>query len=292
MIASQGVRDHYGTTSQVGRIDEALRRAGLAGGVIGWADLAPLDQFHVRGLAATGELAEALGIDAAAHVLDVGCGLGGPARFLAATYGCHVTGIDLSQPFIEAARMLTERCGLADRATFLQGDAVDLPFTDALFDHAWTQHVAMNVADRAGFYRSIHRALKPGGRLAIYDVALGDGGSPIYPVPWAREPGTSFLLTPEAMRNALAQAGFEEVSWFDKTDIAQAWAADMKAKRQKSPAPFGLEVVMGSGFTEMAVNLGRNLLEGRVCIIQAVMAKSRAWDDNRVDGSRPSREQP
>ena len=95
-------------------------------------------------------------------------------------------------------------------------------------------------------------------------------------MPWAREPGTSFLLTPEAMRNALAHAGFEEVSWIDKTDIAQAWAADMKAKRQESPAPFGLEVVMGPEFAEMAVNLGRNLLEGRVRLIQAVMAKSRA----------------
>jgi SAM-dependent methyltransferase len=276
MVATHGVRDHYGTTSLVRRIDEALHHAGLADGIIGWADLAPLDQFHVRGLGATRELAEALGINAGVSLLDVGCGLGGPARFLAATYGCHVTGIDLSQPFIEAARMLSERCGLADRATFLQGDALDLPFTDASFDHAWTQHVAMNVADRVGFYRSIHRVLKPGGRLAIYDVALGDGGPPIYPVPWAREPGTSFLLTPEAMRNALAQAGFEEVSWIDKTDIAQAWAADMKAKRQKPPAPFGLEVVMGSVFAEMAVNLGRNLLEGRVRIIQAVMAKSRA----------------
>jgi len=276
MVASQGVRDHYGTTSLVRRIDEALRRAGLADGTVGWADLAPLDQFHVRGLGATRELAEALGIDAGASLLDVGCRLGGPARFLAVTYGCHVTGIDLSQPFIEAARMLTERCGLADRASFLQGDALDLPFTDASFDHAWTQHVAMNVADRVGFYRSIHRVLKPGGSLAIYDVALGDGGPPIYPVPWAREPGTSFLLTPEAMRNALAQAGFEEVSWIDKTDIAQAWAADMKAKRHKSPAPLGLEVVMGPEFAEMAENLGRNLLEGRVRIIQAVMAKSRA----------------
>jgi SAM-dependent methyltransferase len=276
MVATHGVRDHYGTTSLVRRIDEALHHAGLADGIIGWADLAPLDQFHVRGLGATRELAEALGINAGVSLLDVGCGLGGPARFLAATYGCHVTGIDLSQPFIEAARMLTERCGLAGRVTFLQGDALDMPFTDVSFDHAWTQHVAMNVADRVGFYRSIHRVLKPGGRLAIYDVALGDGGPPIYPVPWAREPGTSFLLTPEAMRNALARVGFEEVSWIDRTDIAQTWAAEMKAKRQESPAPFGLEVVMGSEFAEMAVNLGRNLLEGRVRIIQAVMAKSRA----------------
>ena len=114
----------------------------------------------------------------------------------------------------------------------------------------------MNIADRVGFYRSIHRVLNLDGRLAIHDVALGDGGPPIYPVPWAREPETSFLLTPEAMRNALVQAGFEEVSWIDNTGIAQAWAAEMKARRQKSPAPFGLEVVMGSDFAEMAVNLG------------------------------------
>ena len=105
---------------------------------------------------------------------------------------------------------------------------------------------------------------------------LATGGPPIYPVPWAREPGTSFLLMPEAMRNALAQAGFKEVSWIDKTGIAQAWVADMKARRPKSPAPFGLAVVMGSVFAEMAVNLRRNLLEGRVRMVQAVMAKSRA----------------
>ena len=280
MVVVQGVRDHYGTTSLVRRIDEVLHRAGLADGIIGWADLAPLDQFHVRGLAATGELAEALGIDAA-HVLDVGCGLGGPARFLAATYGCHVTGIDLSQPVIGAARMLTERCGLADRVTFLQGDALDLPFTDAFFDHAWTQHVAMNIADRVGFYRSIHRVLKPGGRLAIYDVALGDGRPPIYPVPWAREPGTSFLLTPEAMRDALARAGFKEVSWDDKTDAGRAWADEMRAKRQSSPAPLGIHVVMGPEFAEMVRNLAHNLQEGRVRIVQTVMTRPRGAASNR-----------
>ena len=183
MAASHGVRDHYGTTSLVQRIDEALHRAGLADGIIGWADLAPLDQFHVRGLGATRELAEALGIDAGAHVLDVGCGLGGPARLLAATYGCQVTGIDLSQPFIDAARMLTERSGLADRVTFLQADALDLPFADAFFDHVWTQHVGMNIADRAGLYAAIYRLLKPGGRLAIYDVVAGDGGRRFTPCP-------------------------------------------------------------------------------------------------------------
>src|SRR5260370_42585682 len=103
MVASQGVRDHYGTTSLVRRIDEALRRAGLADGTVGWADLAPLDQFHVRGLGATGELAEALGIAAGASLLAVGRGLGGPARLLAATYGGHVTGLARNPSLIEAA---------------------------------------------------------------------------------------------------------------------------------------------------------------------------------------------
>ncbi len=276
IAAAAGVVDHYGTNSVLQRIEEALRRAGLVDVIFSWKDLTPLDQFHVRGLAATRELADALGITAGASLLDVGCGLGGSARFLAATYGCHVTGIDLSLPFIEAARMLSERCELADRVTFLQGNALELPFTDGLFDLAWTQHVAMNIADRVGFYRSIHRVLKPGGRLAIYDVALGEGGPPIFPVPWARKPETSFLLTPEAMRHALADAGFEQVSWTDKTDTARAWVAEMKAKRQESPEPLGLEVVMGPEFAEMAVNLGRNLLEGRVRVIQTVMAKTRA----------------
>ncbi len=164
MSNSQEVMEHYGTESLQACVDQALLRAGLGDGGIGWADLTPLDQFHIRGLPATKELADALRIDAGANVLDIGCGIGGPARFLAATYGCHVTGIDLSQPFVDAARMLTERTGLTGRVSFVQADALDLPLDDDSFDHAWTQHVAMNIADRARFYGSIHRVLRPGGR--------------------------------------------------------------------------------------------------------------------------------
>jgi SAM-dependent methyltransferase len=274
MIEPNEVEEHYGAVPLLASIDEALRRAGLGDRSLGWADLVPLDQFHVRGLAATRELAESLGIDAGANVLDVGCGLGGPARFLAATYACHVTGIDLSQPFVDAAQMLTERAGLSDMVTFRHADALDLPFADESFDHAWTQHVAMNIADRAGFYASMRRVLRPGGCLAIYDVVAGDSGPPIFPVPWARAPETSFLLTPEAMREALARAGFVEMSWADKTDAGRAWVAEMQAKREAKPAPLGLHIVMGPQFAEMAANVGRNLQEGRVRLVQAIMTRA------------------
>ncbi len=197
------VVEHYGTGSLRQTVETALRRAGLDAPTLSWSDFAPLDQFHVRGLAATKELAAALPLTPETHVLDVGSGLGGPARFLAATTKCRVTGIDLSAAFVEVATMLAERAGLADRVTYREANALDLPFADASFDHAWTQHVAMNIADRARLYGEIHRVLKPGGRLAIYDVAKGDGGDLIFPVPWARVPEISFLVTPDAMRAAL-----------------------------------------------------------------------------------------
>src|SRR5664280_1326758 len=133
------VTGHYGTSPWLTRVEAALHRAGLDGELLAWTDLIPLDQFHTRGHAATKELAAALAPQAGETILDVGAGLGGPARFLAATYCCDVTGIDLSQPFVDVASMLTARAGLSNSVRFIQADALDLPFPDASFDHAWTQ---------------------------------------------------------------------------------------------------------------------------------------------------------
>jgi len=268
------VLQHYGTLSLRERVNEALLNAGLTADRLDWSELAPLDQFHVRGLTATKELAAELQITADSTVLDVGSGLGGPARFLAATYGCHVTGIDLNQNFVDVANMLAARAGLTDKVTYRWANALNLPFGPTSFDHVWTQHVAMNIADREGLYREIRRVLKQGGSLAIYDIVAGDRGPLHYPVPWAKEQESSFLLTPDAMRSALESSGFTPVSWEDKTDAGVAWFAQQRSMNPSADRlSLGIHVVMGAEFAAMTANLAINLQEGRARLVQAIARK-------------------
>ena len=263
----EDVRDHYRATGLTGRLKTALLALGPEDRHLTPQELANLDQFHTRGLAATVELGKLAGLTAGMSVLDVGSGVGGPARFLAATCGCRVTGIDLSEPFVEAARYLTGRTGQGGQVSFETASALELPFESGRFDVALLQHVAMNIADRPRLYREIRRVLKPGGRLATFDVVL-TGGEPHYPVPWARTPATSFLLTEAATRAAIEPAGFRTLAWHDDTEAAKAWIAQLRASGPP-PSP-NLGVVMGPDFAELAANLGRNLMEGRIGILTAV----------------------
>lgn len=262
-----GVRDHYRATGLTERLKTVLAALGPADQLLTPQQLGTLDQFHTRGLAATAELAQLAGIAAGMSVLDVGSGVGGPARFLAATYGCRVTGVDLSEPFVDAARYLTERTGQSGQLLFKTASALELPFDDGRFDIVLLQHVAMNISDRARLYHEIRRVLKPSGRFATFDVVLA-GGEPHYPLPWARTPATSFLLTINATREAIESAGFRMLAWQDDTEIARAWFAQLRASGPP-PSP-NLGVVMGSDFAELAANLGRNLMEGRLGILTAV----------------------
>jgi len=262
-----GVREHYRATGLTARLKTALAPLGPEEQRLTPQQLAALDQFHTRGLLATAELAKLAGVAAGMSVLDVGSGVGGPARFLAATSGCNVTGVDISEPFVEAARYLTDRTGQGGQVSFQSGSALELPFADGRFDVVLLQHVAMNIADRAALYREIHRVLKPGGRFATYDVVM-KGGDPHYPVPWARTPATSFLLTAEATRAAIEPAGFRTLVFQDDSETAAAWFAQVRASGPP-PSP-NLGVVMGPDFAQLSLNLGRNIAEGRIGILTAV----------------------
>jgi sarcosine/dimethylglycine N-methyltransferase len=269
----EGVRNHYRASGLTERLKAALAVFGPEDRRLTPQDLGPLDQFHTRGLAATAELAKLAGIGAAASVLDVGSGVGGPARFLAATYGCRVTGVDLSEPFVEAARYLTERTGQSGQVSFLTGSALELPFKDGHFDVVLLQHVAMNVSDRAALYREIRRVLKTGGKFATFDVVLNTA-DPQYPLPWARTPETSFLLSAAATRDSIESAGFRTLVSQDDTEAAKLWVAQLRAS-VPPPSP-NLGVVMGPDFAELAANLGRNLMQGRLGILTGVFEAAKS----------------
>jgi sarcosine/dimethylglycine N-methyltransferase len=262
-----GVRDHYRATGLTERLKTALAVFGPEDQRLTPQQLAAVDQFHTRGLAATADIAKLAGITADMSVLDVGSGVGGPARALAATHGCRVTGVDLSEPFVDAARYLAGRTGQSGQVSFQAGSALELPFDDGHFDAVLLQHVAMNIADRAQLYREIRRVLKVGGKFATYDVVL-KGGEPHYPVPWSRTPATSFLVTAEATREAVEAAGFRTLVWQDDSETAKAWFAQVRASGPP-PSP-NLGVVMGPDFAQLSGNLARNLMEDRIGILSAV----------------------
>lgn len=274
-IDCNDVERHYGRGQIFESIMRALRDMRKDVSKLSPADLALVDEFHTRGRAATIELARRAALTPGLKVLDVGCGLGGSARYLASEHGCRVTGIDLTKEYVDAANALAELVGMKDIVTFHQASALELPFPDGSFDAVWTQHVQMNIADKRAFYGQIARVLGPRGRLLFHDVFQGPGGALHYPVPWAEDASISFLETPETVRKILEGLGFSVLDWDDKSQMSREWFVTRLAALDVSgPPPLGSHLLMGVTARVKLENNVRNLSEQRSVVVQGVVEKT------------------
>lgn len=240
----RAVARHYQVSALTERVLKAAVATGLDIDRLTLDDLGPIDEFHIGGRAATKQLVAKMRLAGSEHVLDIGCGIGGAARYLAASTGCRVTGIDLTPEYIETARELSRRTGLGDRTQFEVGSALRMPFADASFDAALTLHVAMNIEDRAGLYREVARVLKRGAAFCIYDVMKGRNDELVFPVPWAETAANSHLTTPEDMQALLVDAGFGVEEIEDRTELGIAFFRQRLAAGGP-PSPLGLHLLMG-----------------------------------------------
>ncbi len=265
------VERHYNQGDLKQTILLALERAGKDIDQLTLDDLAPIDEFHIRGPEATREMAQEIGLGEGMQVLDVGCGLGGPSRRLASNYGCRVTGLDLTEAYCRVAEALSVRLDLDHLVSYRTGNALDMPFEDMSFDVLWTQHTAMNIGEKAQLYTEMYRVLKPGGHLAIYDIMAGPGGEVYFPVPWARDRSISFLATDDELRHFLGAAGFNIMSWHDTTDAGLAWFGAKAAQIKRHGKPIlGYHILLGEDFPQMARNQLRSLNENRMALLQVI----------------------
>lgn len=273
------VASHYTVSGLLDRLDAALRLHGKDPAKVTVDDLAPLDEFHMRGREATEDLAALAGLESGDHVVDVGCGIGGSSRFLAARCGCRVTGIDLTPEFCSTAEALTRRTGLDGQIEYRCASALAMPLADASADVAWTQHAQMNIADKPGLYREIARIVKPGGRFAFHDILAGPGGIPHFPVHWADYAELSHLVAPDDLRALLERSGFRILAWHDKTGVSVAWFKTTgKAARDlppDAPPPLGVQLLLGGDMSAKVANVTRNMEEGRITFHMGVAERLR-----------------
>jgi SAM-dependent methyltransferase len=275
MSTDREVSAHYSRGNLLARLNAALLEDGVDPGRPSIETLAPYDQFHGRGLEATEEIAGLMEGGPADHILDIGSGIGGPARYFANAFGCRITGIDLTPEFCDVARHLTRLLGFEARIRFEVGDALAMPFADASFDGAYSMNVSMNIAEKGAFYREIYRVLKPGAWLVLSEVAKGEGGELDYPTPWAASSHTSFLSTPEETRRGILQAGFDDVRLRNTLEEARAFGARSRAmvERGEKPPHRAVMLIHGELATQAMANTSRGLLEGRIVPIEVLARK-------------------
>jgi SAM-dependent methyltransferase len=232
-------------------------------------DLAPLDHFHLGGIQASLDLAELAGIEQGWRVVDVGGGLGGPARVLASRLRCQVTVLELTAEYADTGMMLSEWLDLAGRVHYRNDDALAMPYEDGRFDAAWTQHATMNIADKARLYQQLHRVLRRGGRLAMHEIVAGQGDV-AYPAPWADSADQSFLLPAGELRTLIAKHGFRELAWEDVTERARDGYRAASPESLVGMPALGIHMLVPP---DALRNMGRNLDEGRVAVVRGAFER-------------------
>ena len=268
------VEKYYGFGGIMQKIEAGISLAGEDVSSLRVDDLAPIDEFHTRGRESTLEVAGLANLKASDLVLDVGCGLGGTARYLAERYKCNVAGIDLTEEYISVGKKLTELIGLSDRVELSHGSALELPYEDESFDIVWTEHVQMHIADKNRFYAEIARVLKPGGRLLFHDIFRGPGGPPLYPTPWAEDESISTLATETEVRSIIEQIGLKLDQWLEKVEESIEFCK-MKVAQIASDGPpaMGTHLLMGDNAKDKLQNYLRNLSEDRVSVAMGMAHK-------------------
>ena len=276
MSTTPDIAGHYTSGDLLARLEARLREDGIDPAQPTFEALTPYDQFHGRGIEATEELANGLQVAPTDHLLDVGSGIGGPARYLARRFHCRVSGIDLTAEFCDAARHLTALLGLSEHISFEQGDALAMPFSDAAFDGAYTMNVSMNISDKRAFFGEIGRVLKPGAWFRLSETAQGPGGAPDYPTPWAQTAASSFLATPAETYANLEASGFTIESHRETTDAALAYAARSRAVVDAGGQPPHRAVLLVHGARAEAAmaNTGQALKERRIVPIEVICRKA------------------
>jgi ubiquinone/menaquinone biosynthesis C-methylase UbiE len=273
--AESKIVEHYATSGLLARLEAALRADGADPAHPTIEALAPYDQFHGRGLEATKDMAALVAVRPTDHLLDVGSGLGGPARWLSTRFGCRVTGIDLTPEFCAIAEHFTRLIGLDARVRFQVGNALAMPFDDGTFEGSYSMFVSMNIADKAQLYREIHRVLKSGGWLVVSEIARGEGGDVMYPTPWAATAAESFLSTAEDTQKGLRSAGFEVEQVKNDLQRALDFGAQSRAmvERGEKPPYRANALIHGDIASATLANVARGYQDGSLTPIEVVARK-------------------
>ncbi len=273
-LSEKALQAHYAGQGLLEDILCAFESAGKKRKELTNDDFARVDAFHIRGRAATAELARRISWPQRARVLDLGCAIGGSARYLASRHDCLVTAVDIMTEYIITAAALTALSGLSKQVKYSVAGALQLPFADNSFDMVWTEHVQMNIADKKNFYCEIFRVLVPGGLLLFHDLFRQHQGELAFPVPWADNRTMNFLLTPQEAGNLLQTIGFQINAWEDTSEQTRQWFQQLAAQQKKKTATFpGMRLLMGNRAGLKIKNLGANLDRNLIAVYQAVLQK-------------------